>query len=76
MKSPSSGLLNFTLTSKNLRLAVTILAGSDFLINVPRESDWNAVDVYGHLSRCQLGVNFILFQGSLLNCCGSQLLAT
>ena len=45
-KSLSSDLSNFTLTSKNLRLTVTRLAGSDFLINVPRESDWNAIDVW------------------------------
>lgn len=36
-------------TIEELCLAVTSVAGSDFLINVPSQSDWNAIDVWTSL---------------------------
>lgn len=52
MKSFFLGFFNFILILKNLCLVVIILVGSDFLINVLREFDWNVVDVYGYFLRC------------------------
>lgn len=60
--------------SRNYRLALSILAGSNSLINVTSQGGSHRgfsrplISLCSSL-RCQRGVNFILFGNSLYDCC-------